>query len=338
MKSSALLGMHALVRCVKVAAIGGPEVLQVADYPIADVKLQPDQVLIRNSFAGLNFIDTYYRSGLYPKPLPYVAGDEGCGAIVKCGDAVDKSRLSTRVAYFRSQGSYSSFVIAQAADVFPVPDSVADDTAAAVMLQGCTAHYLATSCYRVTAQDTVLIHAAAGGTGLILSQICKIFGARVIGTCGGPEKAELAKAVGKADEVVDYNAVADWPSAVRQIVPEGVNVVFDGVGKATFEKSLTVLRKRGTMITFGNASGPVDPIAPLTLTKFGSITLQRPSLKDYSAPGEIDERVADLFRWIAEGKLQVLIGKAFKLDQAAEAHQYLTGRQSTGKVLLNCQE
>lgn len=333
------LTMSALVRCVQVAAYGGPEVLQVTNYPITDVQLKPTEVLIRNSFAGLNFIDTYFRSGLYQKEkLPYIAGDEGSGAIIKCGEGVDKARLGTRVAYFRSQGSYSSFVVANAADAFVIPDGLADDVAAAALLQGCTAHYLCTSCYVVGPGDTVLVHAAAGGTGLLLTQMCKLKGATVIGTCGGPEKAELAQRVGKVDHIIDYNATPDWAAAVRTIVRDGVHVVFDGVGKSTFEKGLGVLRRRGSMITFGNASGPVDPVAPLTLTKYGSITLQRPTLKDYSAPGEIEARVADVFGWLASKKLEVVIGKEFKLDDAAESHRYLMGRNSVGKVVINCQE
>ena len=301
--------------------------------------LDDGEVLVQVAFAGINFIDTYYRSGLYPKPLPYVAGDEASGRIIAAGSMVPSGRIGQRVAFFRgSSGAYSTHAVVKVGDVFPVPDSVADDAAASLMLQGCTAHYLTRSCFEVKPGSVVLIHAAAGGTGLLISQMVKAFGGTAIGTCGGPAKAALAKSVGKCDVVIDYTATPAWEVEVRRLYPDGINAVFDGVGKSTFLGGLAVLRPRGSMITFGNASGPVDPISPLLLTKHGSITLQRPTLAHFSAPGEIDERVAEIFSLVASGQLTPTIGKVFSLQKACEAHQYLEGRSSTGKILLNCQE
>jgi NADPH2:quinone reductase len=334
MRPSSPLAM--LVRCVQVAKNGGPEVLTVTDFPMETLKLSPGQALIRNSYAGINYIDTYYRTGLYQKPLPYIAGDEGCGAVVAVGEGVSKDLLGKRMAFFRSKGAYASFVVTNAGDLFEVPTQVPDADAAAVMLQGCTAHYLVNDCYKVKAGDKVLVHAAAGGTGLLISQLCKKAGATVLGTVGSDEKAKLAQSIGRVDHAINYSA-GDWTQTVKELVGS-VDVVYDGVGKAVFEKSLGVLRRRGHMITFGNASGPVDPIAPLMLTRYGSLTLQRPTLADYSAPGEINQRVSEIFASIADGSLKVHIGKIFKLDQAAEAHAYLEAKSSTGKILLNCQE
>ena len=331
--------MSALIKCIQVPKTGGSDVLSLVDFPITDVKLAAGQVLVRNSFAGLNFIDTYFRSGLYEKPVPFIPGGEGSGAIVAVGDGVDKEKfLGRRVAYYKSEGSYSSFTVTKAADSFEIPKGVSDEQAAALLLQGCTAHYLTHDSYKVQEGSTVLLHAAAGGTGLLISQICKKFGATVIGTAGSEEKLELARTVGKVDHLINYKENAEWAAEVRKLCPNGVDVVYDGVGKATFDKSLGCLRKRGHMITFGNASGAVDPIAPLTLTKFGSLVLQRPKLYDYEGPDEINQRVSDIFAWLADGSLAVTVGKVFPLKEAKAAHDYLEGRRSTGKILLNCTE
>ena len=339
MRRSASLLYH-LFRRVEVSQYGDASVLRVTPHDVASIKLADDEVLVRNSFAGVNYLDVYHRTGLYKSSAPpFGAGAEGCGAVVKAqGGAADKL-LGRRVAYFRClSGSYAAFTTAKVGDVFPVPDSVADDAAASLMLQGCTAHYLTRSCFEVKPGSVVLIHAAAGGTGLLISQMVKAFGGTAIGTCGGPAKAALAKSVGKCDVVIDYTATPAWEVEVRRLYPDGINAVFDGVGKSTFLGGLAVLRPRGSMITFGNASGPVDPISPLLLTKHGSITLQRPTLAHFSAPGEIDERVAEIFSLVASGQLTPTIGKVFSLQKACEAHQYLEGRSSTGKILLNCQE
>lgn len=353
--------MH-LFRRVMVREFGGPQHLLVEDFHAKDLAVGHDEVLVRNSFAGVNFIDAYYRSGLYKKPqgLPLCLGEEGAGAIMKVGSSVDPKRLSQRVAYFTTvSGSYSSFVTLKADDAFPIPDAVSDATAAAVMLQGCTAHYLCNSVrgFPVGKGDVVLIHAAAGGTGLLLSQMCKANGALVIGTCGGAEKAKIATRIGKVDVVIDYNAqtpanssekaAAPWVAQVRQEAHrlsqgsrDACDIVFDGVGLRTFYDSLGCLRTRGSMVSFGNASGPVPAISPLTLTQYGSVSLHRPSLKHFSshAGGEIETRVADVFQMIANESLHVSVGKVFPMHNARDAHEFLEGRLSNGKVLLNCQE
>ena len=328
----------ATARCIQIAANGGSDVLNLTQQAVGEIKLGAGEVLLKTAYAGINFIDTYFRTGLYPKPLPYVPGDEGSGTIVGAEGDDAKKLVGQRVAFFRSQGSYAQYTVTKASDVFPIPDGVSEDVAAAAILQGCTAHYLIHDCYPVTAGTKVLVHAAAGGTGLLISQMCKLKGATVIGTVGSADKAVLAQTVGKVDHVIDYKANPDWAPAVKALAPNGVDVVFDGVGKATFEAGLGVLRPRGYMVSFGNASGAVDPIAPLALSRHGSIVLQRPTLKDFSAPGEIDKRVADVFDWIKGKKLEVLIGKVFPLEDAKSAHDYLEGRASTGKILLKCQE
>jgi NADPH2:quinone reductase len=329
-----------LFRRVVVPRCGDASVLQVVPHDVPGIRLAADEVLVRNSFAGLNFIDVYFRNGLYPQPaLPFGTGLEGAGAVVKSGGASSESVLGKRVAYMKNvSGSVAGFTVVKAADVFEIPDGVGDEAAASLMLQGCTAHYLTRSCYEVRPGSVVLVHAAAGGTGLLITQMVKALGGTVIGTCGGAAKAELAKSVGRCDVVIDYSATPKWEDEVRRLYPDGVHAVLDGVGKSTFLAGLTVLKPRGSMVTFGNASGPVDPIAPLLLTKYGSISLQRPTLANFSAPGEIDERVRDVFGLVSAGKLTPTIGKVFPLHKAAEAHQHLEGRQSTGKILINCQE
>lgn len=343
MQRSALRAWH-LMRRIVVPRYGGPEVLECQDFSLPEMTatMGPTDVLVRNSFAGVNFIDVYFRSGLYKKAaLPFVLGEEGSGGVVRCGSSVNNMWLGKRVAFFNSQsGSYCSFSIVNEKNIVEIPDGVTDEVAAAVLLQGCTAHYLARDCFKVGEGHTVLIHAAAGGTGLLLGQICKKFGATTIGTCGGAEKAEVAHRVGQFTHVIDYNANPKWDEVVKELVPSGVNAVFDGVGKSTFLQSLGCLRKRGHMITFGNASGAVDPIAPLTLAQFGSITLQRPKLADFvdTENGEFQGRVKDVFDLTADGSLQVTVGQKFPLHRAQEAHVALQARGTVGKLLLDCQE
>mmetsp|Transcript_28424 Transcript_28424/g.32870 ORF Transcript_28424/g.32870 Transcript_28424/m.32870 type:complete len:346 (+) Transcript_28424:58-1095(+) len=336
--------MH-LFRRVVVRKHGGPEVLELEDFGAQDIaSIGPKDVLVRNSFAGVNYIDTYYRTGLYKKPsMPFVAGEEASGAIVKVGSEVSKSRLGERVAYFQgSRGSYASFTVVRSDDTHAVPSNVSDDVAAAALLQGCTAHYLSHDVFPVQAGQTVLVHAAAGGTGILLTQMCKQRGARVIATCGGDDatKEKAATMFGSVDHLINYTKEKHWVSAVRSIAPAGVDCVFDGIGQATFHSGLDVLRVRGTMVNFGNASGPVSPVAPLLLTEKGSITLQRPSLKHFMRDEnrEGQRRVADVFQKLAQSELMVHLGKTFSLAQARDAHEYLEGRHSSGKLLLNCQE
>lgn len=338
-----------LIRCVRVTAAGGPSALAPSPLDLSTVDLSPNELLVRTSFAGVNFIDTYYRTGLYNngKGFPYIPGDEGCGAVVKCGAQLDAQQwLNKRVAFCKvapaASGSYSSFTVVRADDAYDVPDSVPDDVACAAMLQGLTAHYLTTTCFPCRPNTTVVVHAAAGGTGLLICQMAKKMGSTVIGVCGGADKAALATTFGHADRTIDYTseAGADWSKVIREWYPDGVDAVLDGVGKATFSKGLEVLRKRGSMVTFGNASGPVDPIAPLALTKHGSISLQRPSLSDFldKKTGEDKKRVKDLFEWLGDGSVKVHIGKVFGLGDADKAHELLESRGSAGKILINCQE
>jgi NADPH2:quinone reductase len=332
------------VKCIEVKQVGGPSVLEYVPYSIADVVLKPSQVLVRHSFAGVNFIDTYHRTGLYKKPLPFIPGTEGSGAIVKVGSDVKDARLGERVCFFSAlpegQGGYSTFSVNEADDVHPVPAAVPDDKAAAVVLQGLTAHYLTRSSYKVSEGDVVLVHAAAGGTGLLICQMAKMHGARVIGVCGSADKAALARSVGRADEVIDYSATPDWEAEVKALVPKGVDCVYDGVGKATFKKSIAVLKCRGHMISFGNASGAVEPVTPLELYAAGSIILQRPGLWHYcdKASGELQWRLGEVMKWVEGGELTLHIGKTMRLDKAQEAHELIESRGSVGKILLNCQE
>eukprot|EP00758_Cryptobia_borreli_P003965 Tbor_TRINITY_DN4093_c0_g1::TRINITY_DN4093_c0_g1_i2::g.11694::m.11694/K00344/qor, CRYZ; NADPH2:quinone reductase len=343
MKTTTVL--NSVIRSVKANKPGTASVLSVCEHPITSIKLPPTGVLIQTSFAGVNFIDTYYRSGLYSKPdrtFPLDIGEEGSGTIIEVGSEVAEreSWLNQRVAFFKNQtGSYSSFTFADISQVFRIPDGVTDAMAAAVILQGCTAHYLTNDTFPIKKGDVALVHAAAGGTGLLISQMAKLRGATVIGICGSEAKVKLATEVGNCDHVIDYVATADWPAAVKALCPTGVHVVFDGVGQATFRGSLSCLRPRGVMVSFGNASGAVDPIAPLELSKAGSVYLTRPILKDYCLTREEAEgRVGDVFRMVKDGSINVTICSTMGLDKAQEAHQLLEGRGSSGKILINCQE
>ena len=303
-------------------------------------------VAVRCAYAGVNFIDTYFRSGLYAKPYPFCPGQEGAGCVVAYGPEVDEAfkerhPIGSKVAFFRcDSGSYAQLVKIQATDAFALPDSFDLKMAAAALLQGLTAHYLTHDTYAVRKGDTVLVHAAAGGTGLLVSQMAKHLGAgRVIGVCGGAEKAALAKSVGKCDDVVDYLATPDWEAEVLKITGsdrlQKCHVVYDGVGKSTFASSLKCLRPRGMMVSFGNASGAVDPVAPLALSSNGSLFLTRPTLWDYMI-GEEERRarVASLVSLIESGAVSLTIGAVIPLAKAAEAHRLLEGRETTGKILL----
>ncbi|GET85560.1 quinone oxidoreductase, putative [Leishmania tarentolae] len=326
-------------------AHGGPEVLvaRPCSHTPDVAPLQEGQVLVRNSYAGVNFIDTYYLSGLYKKAsMPYVVGEEGAGAVVKVGAGVPATMLGKRVAYFGGEGctgSYAAFTVVPVSALHEVPDGVTDAEAAAVVCQGLTAHYLVDSSYPCGPGSTVLVHAAAGGTGLLVCQMAKLRGARVIGICGGTEKATLAKSVGRADMVIDYLATPDWAPLVRSAAPQGVDAVYDGVGQATFAGSLSVLRPRGYMISFGNASGAVPPVSPLELSRAGSVYLQRPTLRDFMhTPEEVQRRTSEVFGWVASKQVQLTIGHEYPLQEAAQALTHLQSRKSTGKLLLTCTE
>jgi NADPH2:quinone reductase len=320
------------MRAIQVTEHGGPEVLTPVDLPPPEPA--GGQVAVRVAVAGVNYIDAYQRSGLYPIETPFVPGLEGAGVVSAVGDGVEGVKPGDRVAWMTSPGAYAEFVAVPAAAVIPVPGGVELRVAGAVMLQGTTAHYLATDTFRLQPGHRCLIHAGAGGVGLLLIQLAKRAGAEVFTTVGSPEKAALAREAG-ADHVIDYRTT-DFVAAVDAIAgADRMHVVYDGVGRDTFPGSLSVLGRRGTMVTFGNASGPVDPISPLELMRRGSLYLTRPTLSDYVASrAEALARARDLFRWIASGDLTVRIGLELPLEQAADAHRALEGRRTTGKVLL----
>ncbi len=320
--------MHAIL----VERTGGPEVLRWVE--VEDPTPGPDEVLVELAAAGLNFIDTYHRTGLYPVELPFVPGMEGAGVVEAVGAEVSTFRPGDRVAWPLHLGSYAEKVVVPATDLVPVPDEVDLETAAAVLLQGMTAHYLVHDTYPLADGERCLVHAAAGGVGLALVQMAKRLGAEVFATAGGPEKVALAEEAG-ADHVIDYRA-RDFAEVIGEIAgPKPLHVVYDGVGAATFDASLELLRPRGMMVTFGNASGPVDPVPPLRLSQLGSLYLTRPTLGDYIATREeLEGRARDLFSWIADGSLTVRIGERLPLPEAAHAHELLEARRTTGKVLL----
>jgi len=320
------------MRAIRIHALGGPEVLRSEDLP--DPSPGAGEAVVRIEAAGVNFIDTYHRTGLYKVPLPYTLGQEGAGTVESVALDVAGLRPGDRVAWTSVAGAYAQKAAVPAARLVKLPEGVTSRVGAAVMLQGMTAHYLATSTYPLGSGDTCLVHAAAGGVGLLLCQIAKLSGARVIGTVGSEGKAQLARGAG-ADETIDYTS-RDFEAEVKKITSgKGVQVVYDGVGKAVFDKSLNCLAPRGMMVTFGNASGPVPAVEPLTLSQKGSLFLTRPTLAHYIATrAELEARARDLFAWIAAGKLSVHVGAEFPLERAADAHRALEGRQTTGKVLL----
>jgi NADPH:quinone reductase len=311
---------------------GGPEEMQWREVP--DPTPGPGDLLVEVAAAGLNYIDTYHRSGLYQVPLPYVLGLEGAGTVTEVGSDVTGYSVGDRVAWSTAAGSYAEQAVVPARGVMKVPSDISFEIAAALPLQGMTAHYLMIDAYKLAAGEKVLVHAGAGGTGLLLIQIGKIIGAEIFTTVGTEQKAELARQAG-ADHVVLYRDV-DFVEAVEAIAGKRpLDVVYDGVGKSVFKQSLGLLRMRGMMVTFGNASGPVDPISPLELSANGSLYLTRPTLFAYTTtPEEIQRRADDLFGWIAEGKLDVRVGAKYDLQDAADAHRALEGRETTGKVLL----
>jgi NADPH:quinone reductase len=316
------------MRSVVVTRHGGPEVLEVRDE--AEPQPGPGQVLVDVEVAGVNYRDIYERERVGAPPL--IAGVEGAGTVAAAGDGVTEAAPGDRVAWSSAPGSYAERVVVDAAKTVPVPDGVSSELAAAVLLQGMTAHYLATATYPIAAGDTVLVHAGAGGVGLLLTQIAKRRGGRVIATTSGGEKAELAAEAG-ADEVIGYEGFAE--RARERTGGDGVAAVYDGIGRATFEESLASLRPRGHMVLYGAASGPVEPMDPMRLQSAGSVYLTRPTLLHYIATrDELLERAGDVFGWIASGELDVRIGGRYPLEEAARAQEDLQGRKTTGKLVL----
>jgi NADPH2:quinone reductase len=320
------------VRAVTVSAPGGPDVLQLVDRD--DLTPGPGEVVVDVAAAGVNFMDIYAREGRppYGQPTPFVLGAEGAGTVRAAGAGVDGIGTGDVVAWTGVPGSYAEQVVVPAERAVPVPAGVAATTAAAVMLQGCTAHYLATSTWPVTAGDVAVVHAAAGGVGLLLTQIVRLRGGVVVATTSGGEKAELARGAG-AQHVAGYD---DFRDVVREVTgAAGADVVYDGVGRATFDDSLAALRRRGMLVLYGAASGPVPPVDLSRLMTGGSLFVTRPTLGDYLVGrDELVARTSELFGWIAAGALSVRVGGTYPLAEAARAHEDLAGRRTTGKVLL----
>lgn len=311
---------------------GGPENLQLMGLP----KPAPGEgeVLIKLEAIGVNFVDIYFREGLYKAAeRPVRLGSEGAGTVEAVGNGV-QFRAGQRVAYAMARGSYAEYAVVPAKFVVEVPDSVSLDDAAAVMLQGMTAHYLTRSTFPLQKGQTCLIHAAAGGAGLLTVQMAKIAGAAVIGTCSTEEKAQLAKDHG-ADHMIVYTQQDFLEEVKRLTAGKGVSVVYDSVGKTTFYKGLDCLAPRGMMVSFGQASGPVGEIDPLLLSQKGSLFLTRPSLGHYiGSQEELKWRASDIFTWLGDGRLRLEIHKKYKLADAAQAHRDLEGRKTTGKLIL----
>ena len=316
---------------VQIAEIGGPEVMQLVQRP--DPAPGDGQITVAVAAAGVNFIDTYHRSGLYDMALPLVLGQEGSGTVLEVGDGVDSFAVGDRVAWAGSTGSYAERAAVNATVAYKVPDGVDLDVAAAIGVQGLTAHYLIGDCPQIGPGDRCLVHAGAGGTGRLIVQMAKLRGAEVVATVGSDAKAELARAAG-ADHVVNYTATDLVAGVEAAVGPEAIDVVYDGVGAAVYDASLELLRTRGAMVTFGNASGAVEPKAPLHLMG-KSLWLTRPKLWDFIATREaLDARTAEVFGWIAAGQLDVRIAARLPLAEAAEAHRLLQGRGLAGKILL----
>jgi NADPH:quinone reductase len=320
------------VKAIRVHATGGPEVLRLEEVPVPVPAA--GQVVIRVEAAGVNFVDVYHRQGLYPVSLPFTPGREAAGVIERVGEGVTTCRAGDRVASESLIGGYAEYVLGAAERIVPLPQEISSRVAAAVLLQGLTAHYLAFSTYPLRSGDTCLVHAAAGGVGLLLCQIASRLGARVIGTVGTEEKARLALAAG-AHEVVLYTR-DDFQVETRRITGgAGVQVVYDSVGRTTFLKGLDCLAPRGMMVLYGQSSGPVEPFDPQLLNQKGSLFLTRPTLVHYvlTRP-ELLQRTEQLLGWVADGSLAVRIGLEAPLAAAAEAHSQLEARRTTGKVLL----
>ena len=320
------------MRAIQIAQTGGPEVLQLAE--VAKPEANSGEVLVHVAAAGLNFIDVYLREGRYPAPLPFIAGQEGAGVVVAVGTDVAGFNLGDHVAWSSTRGSYAEFVAVPVASLVKVPDGILLEDAAAVMAQGLTAHYLAMDTYAIKPGDTVLVHAGAGGVGLLLTQIAKLQGARVITTVSTEAKAELSRGAG-ADHAILYTEQNFAEEVKRMTAGELLPVVYDSVGKTTFEDSLKCLRPRGLMVLFGASSGVVPPFDLIRLSQIGSLYVTRPTMKDYlQTHEELQHRATELFGWMGRGKLHVRIGDRFPLAEAAEAHRALEGRRTTGKVLL----
>jgi len=320
------------MRAIRVSATGGPEALQLEDIPTPEPG--PGLVRIKVEAAGVNFIDIYQRKGQYKLPLPFTPGGEAAGTVDAVGSGVSDLQVGARVVSADVHGGYAQYALVEADRAVLLPEGVSAEVAAAAILQGMTAHYLTHSTFALQTGQTALVHAVAGGAGQMLVQIATRLGARVIGTAGSAEKAQIARDLG-ADEVILYNET-DFEAETKRLTDgKGVEVVYDSVGKTTFEKGLNVLKPRGMMALFGQSSGPVAPLDPQVLNAKGSLFLTRPTLRHYIASREeLIWRAEDVLGWIAAGELRVRVDKTFPLAEVAAAHQYLEDRKTQGKVLL----
>ena len=320
------------VKAIQVSQVGGPEVLTLVDLPVPEPK--SNEAVVQIKAAGVNFIDVYFREGRYPAQLPFVVGMEASGVITAVGSEVKSVKIGDRVAYTGVMGSYAEYAAVPAERLVRIPEEVDFNQGAAAMLQGMTAHYLSHGTYKLQRGETALVHAAAGGVGLLLVQMAKKIGARVISTAGTEEKAQLARNAG-ADECIVYTQADFETETLRLTDGKGVNVVYDGVGKDTFDKGLNVLRPRGYMVLFGGASGPVPPFDLMRLTQKGSLFVTRPTLTNYVATRkELEQRSGDVMRMIVAGDLKLRIHKTYPLAEAQQAHRDLEGRKTTGKLIL----
>lgn len=323
------------MRAVQVKQAGGPEVLEVVelDAPAPG----PGEVLVEVAAAGVNYIDTYQRQGIYPMTTPYVPGMEGTGRVTALGDGVDGVAVGDRIAWSETLGSYAEQVAVPWDRAVPVPDDVPDEIAVGALLQGMTAAFLVTDTFPLHGGETVLVHAAAGGVGLLLTQMATARGARVIATVSTAEKEELARGAGAAEVIryTDHPGTDELAAAIREYAPDGVDVVYDSVGRTTFDAGLAVLRRRGMLVLFGAASGPVPPVDPQRLNKAGSVFLTRPTLFDHIVTtDELRGRAAAVYGEVSAGRLDVRIGHTYPLSGARTAHEDLQGRRTTGKLLL----
>ncbi len=320
------------MKAIRVHDFGGPEALTYEDAPVPEPS--PNQALVKIEAAGLNFIDTYHRTGAYAVNLPITPGVEGSGRVEAVGSQVAGIMPGDHVTYCMRMGAYAEYAAVDANMLVPVPEGISSDLAAAAMVQGLTAHYLSHSTYPLSSGQTALVHAAAGGLGQLLVRMATLRGAKVIGTVSTEEKAAVARAAG-AEKVIMYTEEDFEAETLRMTGGKGVDVVYDTVGKTTWEKSLNCLRSRGMFVLCGQSSGAVPPLDLQVLNQKGSLFATRPTLGNYIADrDELLERAGDLFRWIGDGTLKIRIDQRYPLAEAAEAHRYLEGRRTKGKVLL----
>lgn len=320
------------MKAIQVQTAGGAEALKLVELPVPRPK--PHEAVVKIAAAGVNYIDVYFREGRYPVAMPFVAGQEAAGVVSEVGSDVKSLKPGDRVAYTGVLGAYAEYSAAPADRLVRIPEGITDQQAAAAMLQGMTAHYLVYSTYPLRKGETALIHAAAGGVGLLLVQMAKNLGARVIATVGTEAKAKLVREAG-ADDVILYDEQDFGAETKRLAGGKGVDVVYDGVGKTTFDKDLNVLRPRGYLVLFGASSGPVPPVDPIKLSQKGSLFLTRPTLVNHiSSRQELEGRSSALFGMISSGKLKLRIAHLYKLQDAEQAHRDLEGRKTTGKLLL----